>query len=677
MKLMNHPILLITPLFILGIILGFQFLIPLKLTAICLCSIFLLFCGSYFYNQYHLFPTLFHTIITALSFVSLGFGIVQFQRIENITRHYIHYNLTEEVLVKGTISEKLKSTRYYSNYILKIENLQQREAEGKVLFSVEKDSIEPALEIGDELICKERLTDVYSPLNPYQFNYHAYLKNRKVVNHIKTDYNSVELLKENSSSLKKMATGFRQKIIQNLNNSGLSENQVALTSALLLGQKKELDTDIYDDFTSAGVVHILAVSGLHVGIILIILNFVLNPLEQVKGGKYFKYALSVSCIWLFALLVGFSPSVIRAATMFTFLNAGLIFNRKASTINMLCLSALVMLIYDPYFIFSVGFQMSYLAVLGIISFQPLLKRKFYIKNWLGRKLFDVLLVSFCAQVGVLPLSIFYFHQFPGLFLLANLLIIPWLFILLSFGIVVIIASFVHLDFPMLYEFYGRILDFLLFIIHQVASYENLIFRNIYFTKEMMFSLYSIILISFLFFRYKRKRLVFGLLMSVLVFQTIYIYDFYQIHQQEKLFVLHKNRKSIIIDKIGDHLKVFTNQYSALKKSRLLENFKTELASEIDTFQFKKFYQILTNKNLFVIDSLGIWQLPKEIHADYILLCNSPKINLEKVLQKVKPLQVIVDGSNYFSYVERWKNTCKKKKVPFHYTREKGAFIIDH
>ncbi len=677
MKLMNHPILFITPLLILGIILGFQFLMPLKLTAICLCSILVIFCASYFYNKSHLFPTLFHTIITGLSFVSLGFGIVQFQRLEHQPQHYLHFNLAEEVLVKGTISEKLKPNRYYANYIFKIENLKQHKAEGKVLFSMEKDSTEENLDIGDQLIFKEKLNDVYAPLNPYQFNYQEYLKKRRVFKQIKTEYTSVEIVENNSSSLKKKAAGFRQKIIQNLNKCGLSQNQVALTSALLLGQKKELDAEIYNDFTSAGVVHILAVSGLHVGIILMILNFVLNPLEQVKGGKYFKYVLSVSCIWLFALLVGFSPSVIRAATMFTFLNAGLIFKRKASTINMLCLSALVILMYDTYLIFSVGFQMSYLAVLGIISFQPLVKRKFYIQNWLGRKLFDVLLVSFCAQVGVLPLSIFYFHQFPGLFLLANLLIIPWLFILLGFGIVIIIASFIQLEVPLLYELYGSTLNFLLFIIHQVASYENLIFRNIYFTKEMMLSLYVAILFIFFFFNYKKKPLMFGLLISVLIFQSIYIYDFYEIHQQEKLFVLHKSRKSIIVDKTGRQLKVFTNQNTSLKKSHLLENFKTELASELDTFQLRNFHKIPNHKNLLVIDSLGIWQLPKGIQADYVLLSNSPKINLEKVLQEIKPQQVIVDGNNYFSYVERWKNTCRKKKVPFHYTREKGAFVIDY
>tara|TARA_B100000929_G_scaffold276884_1_gene251838 strand:- start:17206 stop:18669 length:1464 start_codon:yes stop_codon:yes gene_type:complete len=487
----------------------------------------------------------------------------------------------------------------------------------------------------------------------------------------------VNVIAKGSPSLKKMAVGLRQEIIKNLNQKGLSKTQVNLTSALLLGQKKELDPEIYNDFSSAGVIHILAVSGLHVGIVLMILNFILNPLEQVRGGKYFKYTLSVLCIWFFALLVGFSPSVIRAATMFTFLNAGLIFKRKASTINMLCLSALVMLIYNPYLIFSVGFQMSYLAVLGIISFQPLIKRKFYIKGWLSRKLFDVLLVSFCAQLGVLPLSIFYFHQFPCLFLVANLLIIPWLFILIGFGIVVITASFINFDFALLYELYGRTLDFLLLVIHEIASYKKLIFKNIYFTKEMMISLYIIIFFSFLFFKYQQKGFVFSLLISVLLFQCIYIYDFYQINQQQKLFVLHKNRKSIIVDKTGNHLKVFIDPYHSIQNSSLLENFKTQLASEIDTFQLKNFHQTPIGKNLLIIDSLGIWQLPKGIHANYVLLSNSPKINLEKVLLEIKPQHVIVDGSNYFSYVERWRITCRKKKVPFHYTREKGAFVIDY
>ena len=152
MKLMNHPILFITPLLILGIILGFQFLIPLKLTMVGLCSILMLFCGSYFYNKSHLFPTLFHTLITGFSFISLGFGIVQFQRVENQPQHYSHFDLAEEVLVTGTISEKLKTTSYYTNYILKTETLGKRETHGEVLFSVKKDSIKKFLKLEKEQV---------------------------------------------------------------------------------------------------------------------------------------------------------------------------------------------------------------------------------------------------------------------------------------------------------------------------------------------------------------------------------------------------------------------------------------------------------------------------------------------------------------------------------------------
>ncbi|MAN28696.1 MULTISPECIES: DUF4131 domain-containing protein [Mesonia] len=157
MKLMNHPILFITPLLILGIILGFQFLIPLKLTMVGLCSILMLFCGSYFYNKSHLFPTLFHTLITGFSFISLGFGIVQFQRVENQPQHYSHFDLAEEVLVTGTISEKLKTTSYYTNYILKTETLGKRETHGEVLFSVKKDSIKKFLKLEIKLQLKKDL----------------------------------------------------------------------------------------------------------------------------------------------------------------------------------------------------------------------------------------------------------------------------------------------------------------------------------------------------------------------------------------------------------------------------------------------------------------------------------------------------------------------------------------
>ena len=679
MKLVNHPLLFITPLFILGIILGFHYLISLFETAIALCICFLVFSGSYLYNKSKLISSFTHTFISGLTIIALGFTTVQFQRIENKSYHYTHHDLTKEIIAEGVITEKLKPNRYYDNYILALKSLQHQSTTGEVLFSLRKDSIEAELTVGDQVLLKEKLNDVFAPLNPYQFNYQEYLKKRKISKQIRSDLKAIKIIRNDEFSFQKFAAVTREQIIQNLKKTGLEKNQIDLTSALLLGQKKELSNDIYNDFTNAGVVHILAVSGLHVGIILMILNFLFKPLKQLKFGKWIVYFLSILCIWAFAVLVGLSPSVVRAALMFSCLNVGLIFSRKALTFNMLCLSAILMLLWDAYLIFSVGFQMSYLAVLGIISFQPLIKKRFYIQHKIGRYLFDILTVSFCAQLGVIPISIFYFHQFPGLFLLANLLIIPWLILLIGVGILVIIFSFFQSEyFFWIFDVYGSLLEALLWIIHYVAKTESFVFKNIFFTQKMMLSLYLLILCAFLILRYSRKNLIYLSLVSLLFFQLCYCYDFYKVFGNDKFYILHKNRTTVLAKKSGYRLSLYSKDSSYIEKLKFLENFKTELAIKtIKPVQQKNFYGITDDENLLIIDSLAIYQLPKPIKADFVLLSNSPKVNLDRVIEELKPKQIIADGSNYHSYVKRWEATCVKKKVPFHFTGKKGAFIIDY
>ncbi|MBW2960440.1 ComEC/Rec2 family competence protein [Mesonia aestuariivivens] len=677
MKLVNHPILFITPLFILGIVLGFQFLVPLKYTLGLLWLILFLFFTNYYYSKSKLFFSPFHTLLVGFTMLTIGFTIAQLQRVENKKQHYIHQNLKEELLIEGVITDKLKPNRYYFNYLLDVKTLQKKPTEGKVLLSIKKDSTQKGLAIGSSIILKEKLNDVFAPLNPHQFNYQLYLKKQQVFKQVSTEINEVNISENEGFYFKKTAEKFRRQILESLHQSGFTKNQINLTAALLLGQRKELSKDIYHDFTAAGVVHILAVSGLHVGILLIILNVLFTPLKKLKAGKWIAYGLSVICIWAFALIVGCSPSVIRAALMFSFLNAGLIFNRKGSTFNMLCLSALVMLIYDAYLIFSVGFQMSYLAVLGIISFQPLLKNKFYIKNWLGRKSIDLILVSFCAQLGVLPLSIFYFHQFPAMFLIANLLILSWLFILLSLGIIAIIASSLQLEIPLIYEGYAMCLDLLLWIIHKIASMDGLLLENIFFTKKMMLSLYLFILLVFLVIKYYKKTFIYAVLLSMLNFQFFFIYEFYRIYKIDKFYILHQNRKTLLAEKENYQLNIYCNDSLHGYSLNTIDNFKTELAiKQAKQFPIKNIYAITENKKLLVIDSLGIYKLPKNVKVNYILLSNSPKINLEHVIEELNPDQVIADGNNYRSYVQRWRKTCVKKKLPLHYTGEKGAFIID-
>ena len=212
----------------------------------------------------------------------------------------------------------------------------------------------------------------------------------------------------------------------------------------MLGQRQDISKEIYNSYTQAGAIHILAVSGLHVGIILLLLNFIFKPLIYFKNGNYIKLIVIVLILWSYAVIAGLSASVVRAVTMFTAVAIGMHLKRPTNVYNTLTISAFFLLLFKPMFLFDVGFQLSYLAVLAIVIIQPMLEKLWKPKFKLIDFFWKIFTVTIAAQFGIIPVSLYYFHQFPGLFFLSNLVIIPCLGFILGFGILIIILGLLNL-----------------------------------------------------------------------------------------------------------------------------------------------------------------------------------------------------------------------------------------
>ncbi len=235
---------------------------------------------------------------------------------------------------------------------------------------------------------------------------------------------------------------FRKKLVDIIDAKVPHSESRQIAAALLLGQQQELDKEIRNAYAETGTMHILAVSGLHVGIIYAILLFPLKGIRLKKTPRKIYLLAVVSLIWMYALLTGFSPSVIRAATMFSLFTAGQMRERKPSSFNILAFSAILMIAFDPDVIYEVGFQLSYLAVGGILLLQPLILRWWLPPNQVLEYIWQLTAVSLAAQLATFPLSIYYFHIFPSYFLLANLIIIPLSFLVMQAGIPLLIFGWV-------------------------------------------------------------------------------------------------------------------------------------------------------------------------------------------------------------------------------------------
>ena len=242
---------------------------------------------------------------------------------------------------------------------------------------------------------------------------------------------------------------FREKLLSIFKKDGISGDEYAVASALLLGYKEALAPEIISSYASAGAMHVLAVSGLHVGIIYLVLNGLLFFLVKIKHGNTIKAILLILFLWAYALLTGLSPSVIRAVTMFSFIIIGKMLYKNTNIYNTLGVSAFLLLLINPFLIVEVGFQLSYLAVFGIVLIFPKLYElwnmdylicNFYSFGWLADKIWAIICISIAAQIATFPLGLLYFHQFPNYFIFSNLIVIPLATVIIYLGILVLLTS---------------------------------------------------------------------------------------------------------------------------------------------------------------------------------------------------------------------------------------------
>jgi competence protein ComEC len=361
--------------------------------------------------------------------------------------------------------------------------------------------------------------------------------------------------------------------------------------------------------------------------------------------------------------------------MFSFLEASTLFGSKKESSNALVASAFLLLLYDPLLIYQVGFQLSYLAVIAILWIQPWLSGLVTTQNKLLRLLWDTASVTTAAQLGVMPLSLFYFHQFPGLFLVSNVVIIPFLGVLLGCGIIVVLLA----NFNILPDFVVKVLGYLIDLLNNfigwVASKEAFVFKHITISLLIMLGMYLVIICIFrLLKKYTYNRL---LLAGVALLLFLCILSFEEvIPKKSQLIIFHKGKQTLLAQ--------LSNKALNIKSSDSLRNYEKDSRIKalldnvaLDTIQNSPIPNVISfkSKSLLIVDSLGVYAIPN-YNPKYILLRQSPNINLHRLIDTHPNVTIIADGTNYRSDIPRWKATCRKRKIPFHSTYEKGAYIIE-
>ena len=670
MRLLQFTTVKLTLCLICGILIGYYLRPSLPLSfSLALVSLILLGVVFVFYRK---LPTFLFALFTGLLAITIGILSLTLSESRNYGRHYSQQNLDKNWGYTLKIREVLKPNGYSDRYVAHVNSMDSLKVSGKILLNIAVDSSIGPLMVDDEILAYTTLHPITPPLNPHQFNYKKYLSNIGIEHQIKLAAHDYYIMPQASTTIFGIAYKIRDHIIQNLKKEDFGTEELGVIQALLLGQRNEITAEIDTDYKDAGAYHILALSGLHIGILLGLLHFLLRPLEILPKGRTIKLVVIVLLLWAFALLAGLSASILRATTMFTFVAYALYLNRPTSHFNILALSLFfILLLLDPLLLFQVGFQLSYAAVFAIVWVYPLLQKLWTPQYWIIKKGWELLSVSIAAQLGVFPISLYYFHQFPGLFLISSLLILPFLAFILGYGILVIVLSVANSLPPVLVTFYDTVIHWMNSIIGIVAQQESFLFRNISFDAIQLILSYGIIITMVtVFIKTSYKRVV-VFLAFVLCFQSYVFIIRHNAQNKESLMIGHIARNSALIHQTGQKLTVFTTN----PKATLKMTNDYAVAQNIVALQHRpiKNSYLIRGKRMVILDSANI-ALPKNHDVSTLVLTQSPKINLERLLDSIAPNIVIADGSNYKSYIERWKATCHKKMLPFHYTGDKGAFL---
>lgn len=415
------------------------------------------------------FPLVAYTVL-----VSMGILFTYLKDAKNDPSHLLFHNRVEGYLgVVEDLDQKKPNT--FANRI-KVIFLKKGEeyipATGEVIIY---HKLTQNLLPGEIVWIEGNPTTITPPKNPHEFNYQRFLENQQIYHshYVGTQINRIG--KVNHQPINNFVLQLRAWIQDRIDSYISTPHSNQIAKALLLGQNKNLEKEVSEAYITAGTMHVLAVSGLHVGIIYGFFFLFIKP-YRLPGRKRVLYlSLVILVIWIYALITGMSPSVMRAATMFTLMGLAQMKSRHPSIYNALALSALILMVFDPFIFYAVGFQLSYMAVFGIVLLQPKISGLWIPKNKIIQYFWDITSVGIAAQMATFPISVHYFHVFPTYFMLSNLIAIPGAFLVMSFGIPFMIFSFVGIIGRLL----GEIVDFIIYLENRVMfSFQELPFARI-------------------------------------------------------------------------------------------------------------------------------------------------------------------------------------------------------
>ncbi len=624
---------------------------------------------------------------TLISFTALGALLVWFQDIRN-SDHALAKQQAENATLIATLSEtpveKTKSFKAYAVVSGVVMNKTKFPANGQIIIYFRKDSL-LSIASGSRIVFKKPLQPIKNSGNPGGFDYERYALFQGITHQVfleSADW--VVLPGTDKGWLSSLIEKIRYEVLCILRTYIKGEKELGLAEALLIGYKNDLDKTLVQSYSNTGVVHIIAISGLHLGLIYWLLVILLRPLQKRKQGRWLRPVIIITGLWLFSLLAGAQPSILRSAVMFSCIVLGECTKRKTSVFNTLSLSAFGLLCYNPFWLWDLGFQLSYSAVLSIVIFMRPVYDIFYIKNKLLDILWQMSAVTLAAQILTTPVSIYHFHQFPVLFLFTNFIAVPLSSIILLAEILLCAISF----FPWLSLQLGTVISWLIRHMNNYIEKTEGISFSLW--QALQINLWQVILL-YLFIAgcsyWLLEKSKMGLATAMLALMTFFVlrgYSFWQSSVQQKLIVYNISKYQAI-DIVDSRQLVFRGD-PELKKDEFLQNFhlkpsrtryRTKPVDNTSRIREKDGFVRLGGKTILMVDSSTHYLPPRRpITIDVMVISKSPDLRLHHLTKTFEIRQVVFDGSVPSWRLRHWKKDCDSLLIPYYDVREKGAFVMN-
>ncbi len=555
---------------------------------------------------------------------------------------------------------------------------------GRLLLYLPADSLSIELLPGQEIQFKAAPERITAPLNPDAFDFSEW-QARKGVYHQARISEQDWMLVNPKLSLRGLAYQYREDLLKILRQHlPTGSNELAVGAALILGKRDELSTDLRNAYAETGAVHVLAVSGLHLGFVAwgLGLLFGWGPFKK-SGWKWIRLLLILTGIWGFALVTGLSPSVQRAAVMFSFLWLGQTLGRRASIYNSLGASALLLLLIDPYLLFDIGFQLSYLALLGIVFFQPRLYRLWYSPFKIVDYAWSLTTVAIAAQLTTFPLSLYYFHQFPLYFLLTGLIVVLAASFILGLGISLFLLHWI----TPLATLLGKLLLGIIWLnnafIFTIQKLPGHLLSGIWISEWLLFFLFVCLFFLAWYSAHRRITYLFTGLSALILALAINVFTKADLAQQRSWTVYHLYKASVVDAFDGYHRYSISSVEEedpaldwAVNPHREKRGVTRWPAMETPLHWYEQspvfaFY----NQRLVIIDRDWNPGLTPEnkLKVDLVLIQDAPRVTLADLSTHFSADTWIFDGSNYPGQVTKWLQEAEGLGLSVHWTARDGAF----